>query len=257
MRFFFSYLFALSTLFSFSQGYYLEFKISGSALMDGSMKVYAQNGVSRSEIVLSNEDAKKIMPNGMAVLFKEETPTVSYLLNPSEKKYSEIKLANSNEWRDYNKEDYEITVLGKEKINGYNTTHVKIKVKSEGFTQELWLSKDLADYAIFSKIKTQYTGKDNLYKALQAKNVEGFPVKILMEQKGVNMEIELVKAEKKALAASLFSLDGYSKASLFSNFMDIDFSELQDSDNLSVEEKQRMMNKMLKEMRKNLPEGVK
>ena len=242
----------LSTLGLFSQGYFLEFKMSGVEGVAGNMKIYAQGGVSRSEVEFLNPNAKLFMPDGMAVLNFEKEPTKIYMLNTAAKTYSEITTTANDDWKDYNQADYTVAVVGKENVNGYNATHVKIKVKGSNLEQDLWTSTEVAGYYDFYKVKTQFTGKENLYKALQEKGAAGFPVRMLVKEKGMNMQMDLVRAEKKKLAESLFTLDGYTKGSSVPGLpADIDISKLQNLKNLSPEEQEKMMEELLKSFQSN------
>lgn len=142
-------------------------------------------------------------------------PSKIYLLNEKDKTYSEIESSNDDEWKDRAQAEYEITVVGKETVNGYNTTHVIIKINGKQ-REELWTTKDIAGYVDFSKVKSKYTGKENMYKALAAKGADGMTVRIKIEERGQGMQMELVKVEKRNNPAVLFSLSGYTKGNGFS-----------------------------------------
>jgi hypothetical protein len=75
----------------------------------------------------------------------------------------------------------------------------------------MWTTTEIDGYADFAKVKTKYTGKANMYKALEAKGVVGFPVRIKSIDHGHEVRIDLVKAEKRNNPDSLFSLSGYTK----------------------------------------------
>jgi hypothetical protein len=193
---------------AFAQGYYFEMKMSSTKQGDmGNMKAYAQDGNSRSEI-------HAITPMGnmdITALSLKSTPTLVYMINDKDKTYSETDISKSNQWKDNAQDDYEITVLGKETVNGYNSTHVKVKRKDSKIEEEMWLSTDVADYASFMMAKTKFTGRANLYKALEAKGATGFPVRIKTSDRGNDLQVDFVKAEKRNNPASLFTLDGYTK----------------------------------------------
>ncbi len=201
----------------FAQGFYLEFKMSGlskSKIGNGSMKSWSQDGNSRSEVSMSAEG----LPGGamtMATLSLKAEPNKIYMLNEKDKTYSEMETGNSDEWKDRPLAEYEVTLVGKETVNGYNTSHVIVKINGKQ-REELWTTKDIVGYADFSKIKSKYTGKDNMYKALAAKGADGMPVRIKAEENGQGMQMDLVKAEKRNNPSSLFSLTGYKKGSAFS-----------------------------------------
>ncbi len=247
------YLFLLSTFlstFAFSQGYFLEFKLSSeSEGLSGNMKVFAQDGNSRSEMNFSGGKMAGFMPKDLAALYLSSEPNKIYMLSTASKTYTEIITDNSDEWTDYKQSEYEITVVGKEKVNGYNATHVKIKLKGGKELQDMWTSTDIAGYADFAKVKTQYTGKDNLNKALEAKGAAGFPVRVLASQGGRSFQIDLVKTEKKTLEKDLFSLNGYEKGGIVPGMSgSIDVSKLKDIQNMSPDEQRKAVEELMKQM---------
>ena len=194
---------------AFAQGFYFEMKMSSSKQGDlGTMKAYAQDGNSRSEIhaitAMGNMD--------ITALSLKSAPNTVYMLNDKDKTYSEMDVSKNGQWQDSKDDQYEITVIGKETVNGYNSTHVKVKRKDAKNEEEIWVSTEIADYAGFLMAKTKFTGRVNLYKALEEKGVKGFPVRIKTSDHGTDMQIDFVKAEKRSNPASLFSVEGYKKS---------------------------------------------
>ena len=207
----------LATLLLSAQGYYVEFKMSSAskeAALNGTMKTFSQDGNSRSEI---NMVVPQLPGGGMKItsLTLKAEPSKIYLINEKDKTYSEMETGSQEDYKDLPQADYEITVVGKETVNGYNTTHAIIKINGK-LREELWTTKDIAGYADFSKIKTKYTGKDNMFKALGAKGADGMPVRIKAEDRGQGMQMDLVKAEKRENPSAMFTLNGYTKGSAFS-----------------------------------------
>jgi hypothetical protein len=239
----------------YAQGSYIEFKItSGSANGSGTVKSYSQDGNTRSEATISAPQ----LPNGIKItsLILKAQPNTIYLLNDKDKTYSEIQSGNSDEYKDYPQADYEVTVVGKETVNGYNSTHVIIKVNGKQ-SREMWTTKDIAGYADFSKIKTKYTGQDNMYKALAAKGADGMPVRIKTTEGGRSMQLDLIKAEKRSNPATLFSLSGYTKNSSASGIPSVegmpDMQEMMKKlQNMTPAEREAMLKK-LKEMYQQQP----
>ncbi|MFN8288578.1 MAG: DUF4412 domain-containing protein [Chitinophagales bacterium] len=227
----------------FAQGYYMEMKMSGNDGEMGTMKIYSQDGNSRSEMQMSS--AK--VPAGfgaMAILSLKSEPSKIYMLNEKEKTYSEMDVSNKEEYRDGDKSEYEVTVIGKEKVNGYNCTHVKIKQKGSKHDMDWWTTTEMANYAEFSKVKSQYTGKSNLYSALEAKGAVGFPVRIKTEDHGQMVQIDLITAEKRNNPSTMFSLSGYKKSegpAMPGAGMGIDYSKIQQ---MTPEERQKWIEQM-------------
>jgi len=195
------------TISAYANGFYVEMKMTISGQTStGTMAMYSQNENSRTELNMS----LGVMGNmSITMLMLKSSPDVVYLVNDKSKTYSESK--TKSDFSDGPETNYEVTVIGKEKVNGYNTTHVKVKEKDSGHEQEMWTTTDIEDYLGYAQIKSKYTGKSNLYKVMKAKGVEGFPVRIKTSEKGAEVQIDLVKAEKRDNPTSLFSIAGYTK----------------------------------------------
>ena len=197
-----------------AQGVYMEMRMGtagGSGNMNGLMKVYSQDGNSRSEVNMNVPG----MPAGLgsiSVLILKSNPGTIYMLNDKNKTYTEISSSSQNEdMKDFPQSDYEVTLIGKEKANNYNCAHVIVKRKGSNHATEMWTTTELDGYSDFVKAKTQYTGKVNMYRALEEKGAVGFPVRIKSAEHGHDLQIDLVKAEKRNNPATLFSLSGYTK----------------------------------------------
>ena len=202
----------LAVLFSYcatAQGYYFEMKMSSSKQADmGNMKAYAQDGNSRSEV-----HAVTAMGNmDITALNLKSNPGKIYMVNDKDKTYSEMDANQNGQWKDSQQDDYEVTVIGNEKVNGYNSTHVKVKRKDSKIDEEMWVTTEVPDYTSFMSVKTKFTGRTNLYKALEAKGAKGFPIRIKTATAGNDIQVDFVKAEKRNNPASLFSIDGYKKS---------------------------------------------
>ena len=197
----------------FSQGFYTEYNMTAGEGVSGKIKTFSQSNNTRSEIHMTIPG----MPGGghsSATLMLASTPDKIYQINIAAKTYTEVAKNSAREMNDAPQSDYVVTVLGKEKAGIYNCTHVKVKQTSNKQEQEMWVSTDLPGYADYAKIKTAYTGKDNLMKALTAKGAVGFPVRIKSLEKGSSVQMDLVKAEKKNIPSTTFSLAGYTKSAV-------------------------------------------
>ena len=229
---------AIAALHTQAQGYYVEMKASMGGQPMAEMKLYAQDGNSRSEITSNMGGVANL---NMVILNLKSTPDKVYLIDVSKKTYSEISTANNADYKDDSKDEYEVTVIGKEKVNGYNSTHVRITKKGETNAMEMWTTTELADYKALAMIKSKYTGKMNLYKQLEAKGAAGFPVRIKTAEAGRDMQMDLIKVERKAHAASLFSLEGFTKTEGINN-LGIDMKEMMKKlQDMTPEERERMM----------------
>lgn len=192
-----------------AQGTYLEFKMSSGDNVAGSMKTYTQDGNVRTEMQM----ALPGMPGGglkRAVLILKGDPKTTYTLNDERKTYT-VSTLSGQEPSITDHSDYEVTVLGHEKVNGYDAIHVKVRAKDAQVEEELWTTTGVLYYDRYKASVTKYTSA-GIYKALAAKGADGFPVRIRAGEHGHTVQIDLVKAEMRSNPASLFSLDGYTKS---------------------------------------------
>ena len=158
----------------------------------------------------------KNMPSDiqMVIISHSETPNLVYLINTSQKSYSVIdtdaikkEIAGAKHSDGYNNANIEN--LGKETVNGYNCTHVRI---TNGETvMEMWVSKEILDYFTYARMQSASDkNMPELAKRMKAAGLDGFPVKIWHKQ--ANIITELTKVDKHGLDASLFKVpDGYTK----------------------------------------------
>ena len=189
------------------EGVALEFKLTSKSFT-GTFRTLALDGNSRTEMSMTSASFPN--PINVVSLRLSSTPDKAYSLNEKNKTYSEVDLAKSGESED---EEYDITVLGKEKIGNYNCVHVKVVYKKSGKTNEMWLSKDVAGYASYRNVRMKYVGSARIYTALMAKGAEGFVVRILAQsERGEQMQMDLVRAGTQSIDVSLFSLNGYTKS---------------------------------------------
>ena len=158
----------------------------------------------------------KNMPSDiqMVIISPSETPNLVYLINTSQKSYSVIdtdamkkEIAGAEKSDSYN--NAKIENLGKEQVNGYNCTHVRITHGES--VMEMWVSKEILDY--FTYARMQSANDKNmplLAKRMKAEGLDGFPVKIWHKQ--ANIITQLTKVEKHGLEASLFKVPaGFTK----------------------------------------------
>ena len=158
----------------------------------------------------------KNMPSDMqmVVISPSETPNLIYIINSAQKSYSIIDtdamkkdMAGTKFAEDYNKA--KIENLGKETVNGYSCTHVRITHGES--VMDMWVSKDILDYFTYARMQSSSDkNMPELAKRMKAEGLDGFPVKIWHKQ--ANIITELTKVEKQGLESSLFKVpDGYTK----------------------------------------------
>jgi hypothetical protein len=191
-----------------AQGAYIEFKMSAVQTgTSGTSKIYFRDGDTRAEVDMVSPQ----MPGGLhwASIILRDNPNKAYLLNTAAKTYTEMDLSRASK-KEEDPNEFEITVVGKEKADGYDCTHVKIKRKSNNINEEAWITTGVPDYKEFMNVKSKYTSA-GFYKAMLEKGVSGFPVKMLVNEQGKAMEVDLVKSELRKNDPALFSLSGYTK----------------------------------------------
>ncbi len=186
--------------------------------MSGLGKMYVSRVGARSTMDLKT--AK--MPMKMTTLMRFANPDVMYMINDEAKTYSELNLkevrASVSKMKS-EKEPYTVKVLGSEKVLGYSTKHVLLSRPGERSEIEIWTTKDILGLTYESMRGLMRRGADQddgtLVKALRDADAEGFFVKMITREKGKpepTSTMELTRAEKKSLPASLFEIpSGYTK----------------------------------------------
>jgi Domain of unknown function (DUF4412) len=200
---------ALLAFFSISsfarEAIYLEFKVTGKS-MTGNTKTYSSGGDIRTEMTMKMENSDNEFSS--ASLLLHNSPGKAYTLNEKDKSYKEV---DATKELDTEEEEYQVKVLGKEKINNYNCVHISVFYKKSKQSTEMWLSKEIPGYENYTGVRTKYLGGAKFFKALKDQGAEGFVVRMFSStDNGFRMQMDLVVAEKREVAESLFSLKGYS-----------------------------------------------
>ncbi len=190
------------------EGMYLEFKMSGGKI-SGTSKSYSCNGNTRSETSFINPLMNS--PMTTVSLMLKDAPDMMYTLNEQDKTYTE-RQTGKNDVRKGEEGEYEVTIVGKEQVDNYNCIHVKVRSGSSQHERDIWVSKDVAGWANYISIRNTYLSGSRLFDALKAKGAEGCIVRLTTEgTNGGQMQMDLVKAEKRDVDESIFSLAGYTK----------------------------------------------
>ncbi|NTU97380.1 MAG: DUF4412 domain-containing protein [Chlorobiaceae bacterium] len=165
-------------------------------------------------------------PIRMVMISPAGTPNLIYLLNDDSKSYTiidteELKKELEKAGRKDFYEDAKIENLGKEKVNGFDCTHIRIT--SSQNVMEMWVSRDIIDYLTYAKMQgARDKNMPTLAKKLKDAGLDGFPVRTSMSVSRPSADgresavvTELVKVERQGLDASLFRVpDGYVKAEI-------------------------------------------
>lgn len=221
-------------------GSYLEYKMTLGKQKSGVVKTWYQAGNSRSEVEIPG------VPVGlgsMVALTLKDKPNKIFVLNQTNATYMEM--ADSDPQKEKkNLSDIEVTVIGQEKVNGFNSTHITLKHKDKKELEHFWLSKEIKGYKELQQIKGKYMAEDEVIRAYEAKGIQGFPVKMRMQTEEGEMTMDLVKSEELDIPGSKFSLDGYTKApDLPIGPGGMDMEKLK---NMTPEERQKMVEEMMK-----------
>ena len=250
------FLLSIATAELSAQGAYVEFKMTGEqGGMSGTSKAYSRDGNTRSEINMSSPQ----MPGGFnrVTLMLKDSVKKAFVLNETAKTYSVIDMSAVSQMAN-DPAEFDITVIGKEKVNGYNCTHIKLTLRSSGANEDVWLTAELPNYKQYMSVRSKFTS-DGFFKALTAKGVAGFPVRMKVTEHGGSMQVDMVKAEMRNNPASLFSLSGYKNESASagtngSSAMPADAQEVAKKfRSMTPEERQKFLDDLRKQQQSQAP----
>jgi hypothetical protein len=182
-------------------------------VIDMSLKMEAGAGDLR--LFMSGERAKMNVsmlvnplpaPIQIGVLLDAKTPKVVWLVNDNLKTYSYINLADEAPASD-TAAKYAIKVLGKEKLLGYECTHLTLTRPHE--LVDAWITSDLPEvYAVLKKLQEanpQY-GDLSIFRALEAAGKAGLPMKYIVVRDGQRVTMQVKAIQRKAQPAALFTV---------------------------------------------------
>jgi len=234
----------------------IDMKITGQG-MTGMSKLYVSKAGSRSEMDMQTAN----MPMHMVTLMKFSNPDVTYLVNDKAKTYTEMNLKKAREAAAKTtgaKEPYSAKLLGSERVLGYSTKHVVLSRPGDNSDMEVWTTKDILglSYESMRGLMRRRAGDDDstMIKALRDVGADGFFVKMITREKGKAeplMTMELTKAEKKSISASMFEVPpGYTKQEGVMGAAGVVSPE-------AAEQMRKAMENMTPEQRKQLEEMMK
>ncbi|HTS01959.1 MAG TPA: DUF4412 domain-containing protein [Thermoanaerobaculia bacterium] len=186
----------------------------------GTGRAFVSKAGARSELDIQTAQ----MPFKMTTLVKTANPDVMYMINDAQKTYAEMDLKRMREQAAKMRggraaDTWVVKKLGRETVNGYSCEHVLVTRSNDAKTeQEWWTSKDVAGLTYDSMrglFRQRNQADEGLMKALRDAGADGFVVRMVTREKGKPAPIatmELTKAERKSLPASLFEIpSGYTK----------------------------------------------
>lgn len=191
--------------------------------MEITFKLTSSRGANGNFIIKNNDLGSKVnmnmvipqMPSGgmqMMTLMKTSQPDIIYTINESNKTYSETEKSKAENIED--KEDYQVKVVGDEKVNGYNCVHAIVTHGKE--KEDVWNTKDIVE---FTKYNDAFNSNNKIssskrQQALKNAGCDGFLVKMVRKgnaQEG-DFTFELVGLLKKDFLKSEFEIPtGYKK----------------------------------------------
>lgn len=214
---------------------YAEYKITGMGAKGMINKMYSKNGNVRTDVNM-NIAGQQITNTSLML---KSNPGVIIIFNSMNKTYSETKITKDATIKNFN-----IKVLGTEKVGKYNCTHVRMS--SEGQSWDTWYTKDLPSIN-FPVNGNNAMGSEKLIAELKSKGVSGMPVKIAFLKPGTStpsITMLLINYESKTVNQALFAIPtGYRKSSV-----NLDADKIK---NMTSEQKKEMMTKMMKEQMKH------
>jgi len=154
----------------------------------------------------------------MLMVMQFSKPDVVYFLHKGAKTYTEFNVKEAGDvTKNRPEKTYTVKKLGTEPVAGYVCAHLLLTANDGGET-EVWTSKELVDLAAFResmRCHRQSAEVLGMMKALKEAGMEGFLAKMISRDPKTGepaLTMELVKAEKRTVAASMFEIPaGYKK----------------------------------------------
>lgn len=169
------------------------------------LKLYSSTGLkqSRSEVVTKIPMLGEMQ---ITTLSNMEDPDHIIMINEKKKTYAIMDFSGD---KDNNPQNYRIEVLGKEMIQGLNTTHVRLIAEAqEDFIFEMWTSRDIPGYQKMIDIykKSGQMGDHKMWQKIVNADADGFVVRMEGRQHGVTTRLDLQNMQKAKLPNSLFEI---------------------------------------------------
>ncbi|MDB5051820.1 MAG: hypothetical protein JWO30_4891 [Fibrobacteres bacterium] len=147
-------------------------------------------------------------PIQLGVLLDPKQPDFLFLVNDNLRTYSSIAVAATAPVSDTAfAGKYTLKVLGKEKLLGYECTHLTLTRHRE--LVDAWISQDFPDvYAVLKKLQeaNPQFGQAAAFRALEDAGKAGLPMRCIVVRDGERVTTEVRRIERKALPAALFTV---------------------------------------------------
>jgi hypothetical protein len=159
-----------------------------------------------------------LSPNGIRADFSEKpsfsvlippTGVVAYRLNPSDKTYLEVDLAEQKRLaRALAKlEKFELQKFDADTLLGYKCFHFMLK--SSRRTVEVWSTPSLVDSSLISQLNDAgalFGLNSAVIDIMERENVTGFPMKVISVEPSGRVDMRVASVKRKTLKPSLFDL---------------------------------------------------
>lgn len=226
--------FAIFANTTFAGDIYAEYKMTGMGGKPIITKMYSKNGDLRTEADIDMGGQKMTTTS----LMLKSKPNITLVFNSMNKTYTEVKTTATTTIK-----DFDIKVIGTEKVGNYSCTHVKMS--SNGQSWDMWYTKDLPSIS-FPVSGQNAASTQKMIAQLKSKGITGMPVKMTFVKPGAKaagMTMLLTKFEQKNLNASLFTIPaGYKK-----NSVSFDAEKMK---TMTPQQKKELIMKMMKEQMK-------
>ncbi|MDB5105031.1 MAG: hypothetical protein JWP91_2720 [Fibrobacteres bacterium] len=146
-------------------------------------------------------------PIQLGVLLDAKTPKVVWLVNDNLKTYSYLNISDALPPADTAGGKYVLKVLGKEKILGYECTHLTLTRPHE--LVDAWITNELPDvYGVLKKLQEANPayGDLSIFRALEDAGRSGMPMKYIVVRDGQRVTMTVRKTERKPLPAAMFTV---------------------------------------------------
>ena len=193
-----------------------DFKITSrrekGAPIEGTARMSVSSAGFRMEWVMKTGAQAKKAPTEIRMTMLAALPNADkvYLVNDENKTYSVWDTKKAREdMKSVTEEDYKVEKLGSDRVAGYTCQNARV-TSSKGTDFEVCVTKELGPSADWIAAMNRNDPEARSWlKALRDQGIEGFPVRWSIRQKGSTEPMtvmELVRAQKKPLPASLFSV---------------------------------------------------
>lgn len=215
----------------FAGDIYAEYKMTGMTNKPVISKMYSKNGDLRTDVTM---DIGGSLMQTTTLMLKSK-PNVTLVFNSMNKTYTETKSSANAIIK-----NFDIKVLGNEKVGNYNCTHVRMS--ANGKSWDMWYSKDLPAVN-FPLTSSDAASSQKMLAQLKSKGITGMPVKVAFLKPNSTtaaVTMLLTKFEQKTLNAALFTIPaGYTK-----NSVSFDAEKMK---SMTPQQKKEMIMKMMKE----------